>query len=342
MSKRFSLATLSGAALLAIAPSLVQAQSVEQFYKGKTVNLYIGYGSGGGYDFYGRLTARHMGRHLPGNPNIVPQNMPGAGSLKAANYVYSVAPKDGTALGIITQSVAIEEALDTQGVQYKSAGFNWIGRVTSNVEISLMWHTSKVKSIEDAMQFEVPVAGTGPGSPAEVFPKILNAVVGTKFKVITGYPGSNEGMIAMERGETDGALTSWNTTKISKKSWLDEKKINIIVQYVATPHVDLPHVPTAVSLAKTPEDKQVLELFVSGAAIGRSILSTPGLPADRLKALRGAFDAMVKDPIFLAEVEKTQAEFDPMSGEQLQKVVQDAANIPPDVLKRAKTARGND
>ena len=160
MSKRFILPSLCGAALLAIAPSLVQAQSVEQFYKGKTVNLYIGYGSGGGYDFYGRMTARHMGRHLPGNPNIVPQNMPGAGSLKAANYVYSVAPKDGTALGIITQSVAIEEALDTQGVQYKSAEFNWIGRVTSNVEISLMWHTSKVKTIQDAMQFEVPVAGT--------------------------------------------------------------------------------------------------------------------------------------------------------------------------------------
>ena len=342
MTHSILFSSLSAVALVAGLAGAAQAQSVEQFYKGKNVNLYIGYGTGGGYDFYGRLVSRHMGRHIPGNPTIVPQNMPGAGSLKAANYIYSVAPKDGSALGIITQSVAIEEALGTPGVQYKSAEFNWIGRATSNVEISLMWHTSKVKTIQDAMQFEVPVAGTGPGSPAEVFPKVLNAVIGTKFKVITGYPGSNEGMIAMERGETDGALTSWNTTKISKKAWLDEKKINIIVQYVSEPHVDLPHVPTAVSLAKTPEDKKVLELFVSGAAIGRSIVSTPNLPADRLKALRAAFDAMLKDTAFLGEVEKTKAEFDPLSGEKLQQVVEAAANIPPDVLQRARAARGNE
>lgn len=341
MSKRLLLQSLCGAVLLAALPVASHAQSPEQFYKGKNINVYIGYGSGGGYDFYGRLVSRHIGRHIPGNPTLVPQNMPGAGSLKAANFLYSVAPKDGTALGIITQSVAIEEALGTPGVQYKSAEFNWIGRVTSNVEISLMWHTSKVKTIQDAMKIAVPVAGTGPGSPAEVFPKVLNAVVGTKFKVITGYPGSNEGMIAMERGETDGALTSWNTTKTTKRAWLDEKKINIIVQYVSEPHADLTHIPTAVSLAKTPEDKKVLELFVSGAAVGRSIMSTPKVPADRLRTLRAAFDAMLKDKVFLDEVAKTKAEFDPMSGEKLQQVVEAAANIPPDVLKRARAARGN-
>ena len=342
MPNRFLVHTFCAAAMVAAVPVAAQAQSVEQFYKGKTINLYIGYATGGGYDFFGRLTARHMGRHIPGNPTIVPQNMPGAGSLKAANYLYAVAPKDGTALGIITQTVAIEEALGTQGVQYKSAGFNWVGRVTSNVEISLMWHTSKVQSIEDAKKIAVPVAGTGPGSPAEVYPKVLNAVIGTKFKVITGYPGSNDGLIAMERGETDGALTSWNTTKTSKKNWLDEKKIAIIVQYAPERHPDLPNVPTAVELGSTPEQKKVLELFVSGAAVGRSILTTPNVPADRLKALRGAFDAMIADKVFLDEVEKTKAEFDPLSGEKLQKIVEDAANIPPDVLKLAKAARGND
>jgi tripartite-type tricarboxylate transporter receptor subunit TctC len=342
MSKRFIIQSLCAAALLAAVSATAQAQSVEQFYKGKTVNLYIGYATGGGYDFFGRLTARHMGRHIPGNPTIVPQNMPGAGSLKAANYLYTVAPKDGTALGIITQTVAIEEALGTPGVQYKSAAFNWVGRVTSNVEISLMWHTSKVQSIEDAKKIAAPVAGTGPGSPAEVYPKVLNAVVGTKFKVITGYPGSNDGLIAMERGETDGALTSWNTTKTSKKNWLDEKKIAIIVQYAPERHPDLPNVPTAVELGSTPEQKKVLELFVSGAAVGRSILTTPNVPADRLTALRAAFDAMIADKVFLDEVEKTKAEFDPLSGEKLQKIVEDAANIPPDVLKMAKAARGND
>ena len=341
MPKSFVLQSLCGAALLASLPAVAQAQSVEQFYKGKNINLYIGYATGGGYDFFGRLTARHMGRHIPGNPTIIPQNMPGAGSLKAANYLYAVAPKDGSALGIITQSVAIEEALGTQGVQYKSAQFNWVGRVTSNVEITMMWHTSKVQSIEDAKKISAPVAGTGPGSPAEVFPKILNAVVGTKFKVITGYPGSNDGLIAMERGETDGALTSWNTTKTSKKAWLDDKKIKLIVQYAPERHPELPDVPTAVELAKTPEQKQVLELFVSGASIGRSILTTPGVPADRLKALRDAFDAMTKDKVFLDEVEKTKAEFDPLSGEKLQAVVVGASKIPPDVLKLAKEARGN-
>jgi tripartite-type tricarboxylate transporter receptor subunit TctC len=342
MRMRVWLQSMCGAAMIAAIPSLAQAQTVEQFYKGKNINLYIGYATGGGYDFFGRLTARHMGRHVPGNPTIIPQNMPGAGSLKAANYMYSVAPKDGTALGIITQTVAIEEALGTQGVQYKSADFNWIGRVTSNVEISLMWHTSKVKTIEDAKKFEVPVAGTGPGSPAEVYPKILNAVVGTKFKVITGYPGSNDGLIAMERGEVDGALTSWNTTKTSKKAWLDEKKINIIVQFAAERHAEIPDVPTAVELGTTKEQKQVLDLFVSGATVGRSIMATPGVPADRLKALRAAFDAMIKDKVFLDEVEKTKAEFDPMSGEKLQDVVVNMSKIPPDVLKLAKTARGND
>ncbi len=341
MFKRVLLQSICGAAMMAAMPSLAQAQSVEQFYKGKNINLAIGYATGGGYDFFGRLTARHMGRHIPGNPTIIPQNMPGAGSLKAANYMYSVAPKDGTALGIITQSVAIEEALGTPGVQYKSAEFNWIGRVTSNVEISLMWHTSKVKSVEDAKKIEVPVAGTGPGSPAEVFPKILNAVVGTKFKVITGYPGSNDGMLAMERGEVDGALTSWNTTKTSKKNWLDEKKIAIIVQFAAERHAEIPNVPTAVELGTTKEQKQVLELFVSGATVGRSIMSTPGVPADRLKALRAAFEAMTKDKVFLDEVEKTKAEFDPMTGDKLQEVVVNMAKIPPDVLKLAKTARGN-
>jgi tripartite-type tricarboxylate transporter receptor subunit TctC len=283
-----------------------------------------------------------MGRHIPGNPNIIPQNMPGAGSLKAANYMYAVAPKDGTALGIITQSVAVEEALGTQGVQYKSAEFNWIGRVTSNVEIGVFWHLSPVKSIADAKKIEVPVAGTGPGSPAEVFPKIMNAVIGTKFKVITGYPGSNDGLLAMERREVDGALTSWNTLKVSRKHWLDDKRVNIIVQYAPERHKEMPDIPTAVEFAETPEQKMVLDLNVSAAAVGRSIMSTPNVPADRLKALRAAFDAMLKDPQLLAEVEKGQLEFDPMSGDKLQELVVAASKIPPDVLKLAKTARGND
>jgi tripartite-type tricarboxylate transporter receptor subunit TctC len=332
---------LGGAAVASLlCVGVANAQTPEQFYKGKTVNLYIGYGPGGGYDFFGRLVARHIGRHIPGQPNVVPQNMPGAGSLRAANFVYNIAPKDGTSLGIVTQTVALEDAFGTPGVQYKSAGFNWIGRATSNVDLMLTWKTAKAKTIQEAMQYETPVAGTGPASPAEFMPKVLNHVLGTKFKVITGYPGSNEGMLAMEKGEVDGATTSWNTLKTSKQDWLKDKSITILVTYTPYRHKELPDVPNMVELGKTDEQKQILALYASGAVIGRSIFTSPGVPADRVKALRDAFTAMTKDPVFLAEVEKTKAEFDPMSGEELQKTIEDASHVSPEVREKARAARG--
>jgi tripartite-type tricarboxylate transporter receptor subunit TctC len=332
---------LGGAAVASLlCVGVANAQTPEQFYKGKTVNLYIGYGPGGGYDFFGRLVARHIGRHIPGQPNVVPQNMPGAGSLRAANFVYNIAPKDGTSLGIVTQTVALEDAFGTPGVQYKSAGFNWIGRATSNVDLMLTWKTAKAKTIQEAMQYETPVSGTGPASPAEFMPKVLNHVLGTKFKVITGYPGSNEGMLAMEKGEVDGATTSWNTLKTSKQDWLKDKSITILVTYTPYRHKELPDVPNMVELGKTDEQKQILALYASGAVIGRSIFTSPGVPADRVKALRDAFTAMTKDPVFLAEVEKTKAEFDPMSGEELQKTIEDASHVSPEVREKARAARG--
>ncbi|MGE5537524.1 MAG: Bug family tripartite tricarboxylate transporter substrate binding protein [Gemmatimonas sp.] len=334
------LSAVAAVAGIASSTTSAHAQSVEQFYKGKTVNLYIGYAPGGGYDFFGRLVARHLGRHIPGQPNVVPQNMPGAGSLRAANFVYNVAPKDGTALGIVTQTVALEDAFGTPGVQYKATAFNWIGRATSNVDMMLTWHTSKVKTFEDALKYETPVAGTGPGSPAEFMPKVLNKVLGTKFKVITGYPGSNEGMLAMEKGEVEGATTSWNTIKTSKQDWLQNKQISLIVQYTPYRHKELPNVPDMVELGKTDEQKQILGLYASGAVIGRSIFTSPGVPAERVKALRDAFTAMTKDPVFLADIEQTKAEFDPMTGEELQKTIEDATKISPAVREKAREARG--
>jgi tripartite-type tricarboxylate transporter receptor subunit TctC len=237
--------------------------------------------------------------------------------------------------------VALTEALGDPGVQYKTAGYTWVGRVTSNVDVSLTWHT-KVKTIQEAMTTTAVMAGIGPAgsSGSTLYPMVLNNIVGTKFKLISGYAGANDALIAMERGETDGAYTSWNTVKTSKQDWLDGKKINIIVQYSIDRHPDLPDVPAMIELARTPEDKQVLALYASGAVIGRSVLATPKIPADRVKALRAAFDAMLKDAQFLNEIEKTKAEFDPMSGEQLQKVIEDVANLSPAVLERAKIARG--
>ena len=201
-------------------PQAVAAQGADQFFKGKTINLYIGFGPGGTYDYYGRLAARYLGRYLPGEPTVVAQSMPGSGGLRAANYLFSAAPKDGTAIGVIPQTAAIEDALRNPGVQYKAAEFNWIGRMTAILEVHFTWKTSKGKTIEDARQHEIPLAGTGSGSPSEGYPKLLNAFAGTKFKIISGYPSSTEGMIAMERGEVDGALTSWNTVKRTRQHWI--------------------------------------------------------------------------------------------------------------------------
>jgi tripartite-type tricarboxylate transporter receptor subunit TctC len=227
MLRRLTLA-VALVAVAAGAPTFAAAQPAEQFFKGKTINVYIGFAPGGTYDYYSRLFARFIGRHIPGNPSVVAQNMPGAGSFLAANFLYAVAPKDGTALGMITQAVAIEEALASPGVKYKSAEFNWIGRVSGIVELHFTWKTSKAKTLDDATRFEIPLAGTGPGSPSEGYPKLLNALAGTRFKVISGYPGSTQGMVAMERGEVDGALTSWHTLNRTRPEWLRNHDINLL------------------------------------------------------------------------------------------------------------------
>jgi len=316
------------------------AQSASSDFTGKTISVYIGSDTGGGYDFYGRLLARHFGRHVAGKPTVVPQNMPGAGSLRAANFLYNAAPKDGTAIGIITQTVAMEELLGTPGVQYQSNKFNWIGRLTPNIDVSVTWHTSKGKDIESSKLNIVPVAGTGQGNVAEVMPRVLNEIIGTKFNVISGYKGANAAMLAMERGEVDGAATSWANLKISKQDWLNEKKINIVVQYTPERHPELPDVPALIELGRTAEDKQVLALYGSTAIIGRSFTTAPDVPADKIFMLRSAFDAMVRDVAFLNEIEKGKLEFEPMSGIELQAIIADVRNVSEVVKERARRARG--
>ncbi len=327
------------AALVAGVPAA--ADPISDFYKGKEVQLYIGYPPGGGYDIYGRLVAKHLGRFIPGTPGVLPQNMPGAGSLKAANYLYSAAPKDGSAIGIVAQSLATEEVLGTPGIAYKSKDFTWIGRATSNVEIEIMWHTAPIKSMADAMVKEAVIGGSGPIAPAEVYPKVLNNLIGTKFKVISGYAGSPESCNAMEKGEVMGCLLSWVGLKSGRPDWLRDKQVNIIVQYAISKHAELPNVPTMVELGKTEEDRQILALYASGADLGRSIVAPPNLPADRAKALRDAFMTMVKDARFLEDVKKQNVDLVPLSGEELQKVVARAADVPPAVVARAKEVHNN-
>ena len=319
---------------LAFCSASAEAQSPEAFFKGRTVTIYIGFSPGGTYDLFGRLVARHLQKHIPGNPTVVAQNMPGAGSFIAANWLYRVAPKDGTAIGIATQTIAIEESLKTQGVQYKAKEFNWLGRATSNVEISVGWYKAKVQKIEDAIANEMTIATTGAGSPSEGYHKLLNGTIGTKFKLVGPYPGSTDGLLAMERGETDAAFTSWNTLNTAKHAWIEEKKANVLVQYALERLPDLKDVPTMVDLAKTPEDKQMFAFYTSGGEVGRAFFAPPGIPADRVAALRQAFDETLKDPELLAEVEKANLDFHPGSGDLLQKIVVDTSAVPEAVVTR--------
>lgn len=323
------------AAVILIATD-ARAQTPEEFFKGKTINVYIGFSPGGSYDFFGRLVARHIGKHVPGTPGGVPNSMPGAGSFTAANWLYSVAPKDGTAIGIVSQTMAIEEVLGNPAVKFKAAQFNWIGRATNIVEITFVSDKSKARTVADAKVHEIPVAGTGPGSPSVGYPLMLNALAGTKFKIIGGFRGSTEGMLAAERGEVDGALTSWQTMKVTRKAEYEQGKLRVLVQYALQREKDLPTVPAVVELGSTPEDRALLAFYAAGGEVGRSFLAPPGVPADRVTALRRAFDATMKDKEFIADIEKAKAEFNPMTGESLQKVIADTASVSPTVVERMR------
>jgi tripartite-type tricarboxylate transporter receptor subunit TctC len=331
-------AALAAAALL-LSPSAT-AQPAEPFFARKTITISIGYTPGGSYDLYGRLIARHLGKHVPGNPTVVPQNMPGAGSMKAANYLYAAAPKDGTALGVIVESAALEQVLGNAAAHYDAAKFTYVGRVATSNNIFMMWHTAKVQSIADAQKQEAILAGTGPGSIAETVPRLLNALIGTKFKLVSGFPASTEAMLAMERGEVEGAGSSWAAVSVAKKDWLRDKKIRIILQTQPERHADLPDTPSLTEYGNSAEDKLVTALYASGSGIGRTLLGPPGIPGDRVDVLRTAFDAMVKDPAFIADIRKINVELDPLSGAKVQELIARTLAVTPAVRERAMVAFG--
>lgn len=333
MTHRPAAALACGLALTAALTGSASA-SDEDMFKGKTVTVYIGFAPGGTYDLFGRMVTRFMARHIPGQPNMVASNMPGAGSFTASNWLYRIAPKDGTALGTVSQTLAIDEALKSKGVQFKAADFNWIGRVTSNVEVQVVSTRTEGRTIAGARTVVVPTASTGPGSPSDTYPKLMNEIAGTQFKIIRGFPGSTDGLLAVERGETDASLTSWNTMKTTRMNWLTEKKAVLLVQYVTQRSPELMDVPTLVELANNDADRKLLSFAVSSAEIGRSILGPPGIPADRVAILRKAFDAAMKDPELLAEVKKSNLDFEPLDGASLAKIVAEAANADATVVAR--------
>jgi tripartite-type tricarboxylate transporter receptor subunit TctC len=324
-------------AFVLLLPGSVGAQSVEDFYKGKTISMVVPADPGGSYDLHTRMVARHIGKFIPGRPNIIVQNMQGAGGLRAINYLYEKAPSDGTVLGMPVQENVIADVLGGADVRYKIPEFNWIGRLAPGVDLIVTWHSFGAKTIEDATKIAVPLGATGPASGTMIYPIVLNKLLGTKFSIVSGYR-HNEMLLALERGETGGAFTSLSTIKTAYPSWIAEKKVNILVAFANERVAELPGIPTLVELGRTMEENQVLGIFASAGTIGRSFLTMPRVPPDRVDALRQAFDAMLKDADFLGEIGKSHAEFGPMGGAALQQLIAETRNVSPAVLERARAA----
>lgn len=331
-------ALLLGLLGLTLADRAQAQQSVESFYKGRSIDVYIGFGPGGGYELYARIYAKYMPRYIPGNPTMVLQFMPGAGSLEAANYVFNSAARDGTALGVVTQTLMLEEAMGTSGVRYKAAEYNWIGRMTAVVEVELISKAAKAKTIEDVRLYETNCGGSGPTSPSEGYPRLLNAFAGTKFKIISGYPGAAEIMTALERGEVDAMENSWGLVARTKQAQLASGEIKVLVQGALTRSPALPDVPTVVEVGESPEGRAALEFYTSSAAVGRAMMGAPGIPPERVRALRDAFNAVQDDREFIEEIKKSGAEYDPAPGEYLQDLAHKISATPPDVIARTSKA----
>jgi tripartite-type tricarboxylate transporter receptor subunit TctC len=328
-------AACAAAACGALLATSSEASANPAFYKDKTIVILSPADPGGSYDLYGRMAAAHLVKHIPGASAIV-QNMPGAGGLRAINYLYSAAAKDGLTLLVPTQDAALSEALGREGVSYKIDRMNWLGRIAPSIDLSLTWHTAKVRTIDDAKRIESTMAATGPNSPTSINIVALNALIGTKFKLIQGYKSNAEMSVAMERGETDGAFATWATLKTSFPRWIEEKKINYLVVYGSERLPELPDVPAVTELATDDKSRAVLALLASTGTLGRALVTTPDVPADRVATLRKAFDDMTADPAFAAELAKLRIEFGPMSGKQLQDEMTKLAQSPPDVIARAR------
>ncbi|MDB5641128.1 MAG: tripartite tricarboxylate transporter family receptor [Hyphomicrobiales bacterium] len=324
----------------ALCAGAAQAQTVEQFYTGKTMELIVGYPPGGSNDVYGRAVARNIGRFIAGRPQVVFRNMPGAGSILAANHIYNVAPRDGTVLGLLAATNTLDEKLGATGVKFETSKFTWVGRVAAGTNVTAVWRTSKIQTIKDAFTTEAALGATGTGSTVFIYPNVLNRVLGTKFKMVMGYGGSNEAMLAMERGEVEGHSTSLEAYKSAHPAWLKDGTVRVVVQYGLTRHPDLPDVPTCLEIATNDEQRRILGAVVNATEIGKAILSTPAVPADRTRALRDAFMEMTRDAEFQAELEKMRVELTPMSGEKLQALVQEVGDMPPELITKIKAVYG--
>jgi tripartite-type tricarboxylate transporter receptor subunit TctC len=300
-----------------------QAQTPAEFYKGKTMRMLIPAAVGDSYDTEARLIAKHLTNFIPGNPVIVAENMPGASGRNVASYMYNVAPKDGSVIALVQQSIPLAQAMRETGINFDAAKFNWIGTPSAPISVLAVWHTAGVKTIEEAKQKELAIGSTSTAGNNYVYPKLVKEIVGAKFKIITGYPGGAPIDLAMERGEVQGRGSNpWNNYKLAHASWVSEGKLIALVQMSRNKHPELPNVPRHIDLAPNEDARKIFELMSVGADIGRPMLTTPGVPADRVKALREAFAKTMADPTFLAEAAKRDVEVDPTLGEELQALVE--------------------
>ncbi len=297
---------------------------VADFYRGKNVDIYAGLSVGGVYDITARLLARFMGKYIPGNPTLTPHNMEGAAGLRLANWIYQIAPKDGTAFGTFARGLAFDPLLGQTSAFFDAEKFNWIGSTNDEVSICAAWHTSGVTRIEQLYDRELIIGSTGGSGDDEQFPKIINGVLGTKLRTVSGYPGGNEVKMAMERGEVNGRCGwSWSSVKSTEGKWLKDKSISVFIQLSLRRHPDLPDVPMVMDLAKTDEDRQIFKLVFARQVMGWPFAAPPGVPTERIEALRKAFDDTVRDPAFLAEADRLGLEITPVSGERIQALVSD-------------------
>jgi tripartite-type tricarboxylate transporter receptor subunit TctC len=335
MVRRFgTLAITIFGALVTLGPAPASAQPAAEPYAGKTVNLIIGFGPGGGYDLWGRTLARHIGRHLPGKPTVVPQNMPGAGSYVAASHIYNAAPRDGSVFGIIARDAALGPLSGAPGARFDATKMSWIGSPTTEHNVCIAYHTAKVKNIEQLRETQLILGDTGPGTGTRSYPKVLSELLGFKFKLVSGFRSSADVFLAMERGEVEGICESLDSVKNRKPDWIPQKVINVLMQAGAEPHPELKGVPFVVDLARNDEERRTLEYLYAGQGIGRPFVAPPDLAPERLTMLREAFAATMKDPEFIAEVKRHKFALEPVDGAQLAALINKIYATPKAIIER--------
>jgi tripartite-type tricarboxylate transporter receptor subunit TctC len=325
---------------LAVLPAAPQTPNVADFYKGKTITLITSTGIGGAYDVVARLIARHMPRHIPGNPTIIVQNMPGGGNVLATNYLYNIAPKDGTAIATIHSAIPLQQVLDAGGVRYDADKFNWLGSTGSQNEVILVWHTAGIDSIAEAMKRPVIVGGTGAGAGMTLLPLVINNLLGTKFKIVMGYRTSEDVNLGMERGEVQARAFSIGSIESQHPDWISAHKVDFLAQSGAKRDKALPDVPLLTELARNDEQRQIFQLIASAPALGQPYVAPPDVPADRLAILRQAFAATLADPAFLADAARIRFDIEPLSADEVGGIVHATVHAPAGIIAKAKVAMG--